>query len=555
MKRKIFVLDAFTHGHDAASRFIRKQGWKKGDCEIVFCGSHEKLLEHLSQGPGFGVVPIYNSIIFEVSRVTNEVSRLRNLGYDFSVVDKLELRVNHCLLAPAHVRGVKQLERVFSKEEALNQCGNFLRGIGITAEKRSDYSSTGSAAKFVSHTNQMFGAIAPKRAAKAYGLQVLAENIQDAKTNITTFELLENKAEVKPVTLGLVGHGRFGRALEVFAAGIGMNVIWSDPKKALGITNAEVVKKADVVIFALNIRKTPSVIRSIIRHTRKDQLLMDITSVKTNAVAAMLKGKAQVVATHPMFAPSVAFEGQTIVVCPERLTDPKWKTWVVNWLARTGMKVEWSSPFEHDTYMQGVQTNPHMANLINAVMIAEMGISVKKSLGFTSPFYRVMFSLMGRLLNHDADLYIDMLLENPVSLPTFQKRAKLEHQILRMIKRKDRDGLRGLFQKAAGHFGTEVIKEADELFQRLIAVTKTIYGRNSIILEFNKEFDQPLLGKKILGAFGRRGINLNGFNFAAIDDNRFQFCISFESSRSSDDVRLVLEEIESWDDVPIKVVS
>ncbi len=344
MKKRILVLDAFTNGHDAACEFIRRRGWKKGEYEIVFCGSHNNLLKQLSESPGFGVIPIHNSTKGEVKSVTDEVNRLRGLGYDFSVVDTLKLRVNHCLLVPKNITSIDQLERVFSKEEAIGQCGKFLDSIGITANKRSNCDSTGYAAKFVSGKTKAFGSISPKRAAKPYGLRVLAENIQDIQRNITTFQLLENKAEVKALTFGIIGHGKFGKALEKFATGIGLNVIWSDPKEKTGLKNSDVARKADVVAFALPIRKTPSVIRSVAKYLTEDKLAMDITSVKSPAVREMLKSKAQVIGFHPMFAPSLSFNDQTMVVCPARLKKPEWKTWVVNLLARTEMKIEWSNP-------------------------------------------------------------------------------------------------------------------------------------------------------------------------------------------------------------------
>jgi prephenate dehydrogenase len=75
---------------------------------------------------------------------------------------------------------------------------------------------------------------------------------------------------------------------------------------------------------------------------------MDVTSVKQPAVEAMLESKAQVVGLHPMFRPEVSFDGQTVVVCPARFTDPGWKTWVVNMLTATRAEIKWSTPAEHD---------------------------------------------------------------------------------------------------------------------------------------------------------------------------------------------------------------
>ena len=124
-----------------------------------------------------------------------------------------------------------------------------------------------------------------------------------------------------------------------------------------------------------------------------------------------------------------------------------------------------------------------------------------------------------------------------------------------MIRNKDQKSFEQLFVKAQEHFGPDVIKEANELFMRLIGVLNTLYGKNSVILEFTKTNDHPGLLERILQVFKRKQINLTGINSVFLDGKRLQFTISFEQSRSSDGVRRALEEIENWLDPKVKIIN
>ena len=459
MKRKILVLDAFTNGHEAALAFIKRQDWAIEECEIIFCGTHAKLLSQLSEGPSYAVIPVTNSIAGEVTEVTTVLSKLRDMGYELPVRDTLDLHINHYLLAPRHIHDPLDLEQVMTHEKAFQQCGLYLDTIGITHEQRARSTSTGNAAKAISKLGlgAKIGAIASRAAAEEYGLNILAAEIQDVADNKTTFLLLENESAVKSVTVGIIGiDGGFGRLLKGFFESLGCPVIGSDAKNPAGHNNAEVVERSDVVIFSVPIRDTPVVIRSLLPHIREDQLLMDVTSIKQPAVEAMLESPAQIVGLHPMFRPEVSFDGQTVVVCPARLISPYWKTWLVNVLSATRARLKWSTAVEHDAYMLMVQVIPHLGNLTHALMLTETKTSVAESLEFTSPFYRIMFSLMGRLVSQNPGLYASIVMENPESLTMLERRIEIEQRLAEMIRNQDQTAFERLFTQARDHFGPDV---------------------------------------------------------------------------------------------------
>lgn len=564
---QILILDSHTNGYEAARRFVRRNGWKLRDCEFILCGSHKNLLERLSQGAYYAVVPVHNSTKGTVSEVVDHLARLRQQGFQIEELARITFRIRHFLMVPSYLNSPQDVETVFSHHQALGQCSGYLDSIGVNAQKRSSkYPSTGASAKHVSQTVRRYknrnsfkiAAIAPKSAAKAYGLKILAEDVQDRNDNCTTFCLLRNEALVKPKTVGIIGMGKFGKALRTFFESIGCNVIWSDKNEADNmpnkLSNLEVVQKADVIMFAVSIKRTTETIRSLMRYVRPDQLVMDITSVKTNAVKAMMRGKGQVVGLHPMFAPSVAFEGQTIVSCAARLEDEEWKTWVQNMLVRTGCTIKWTDAKTHDTYMATVQSSPQSANLVNAILIMECRVNTSESLMFTSPFYKIMFSLMGRILNQNPTLYAGIFMENAQVPAMLRRRIRIERRLLKYVVEKNYSKFIHWVTQAARYFGRENIRAGNELFEQLLPAMNTFHGSNSVTIEYRTSDDHEGILEQLARVFRRRKVNLKGFHSSNATPGKIRFSVGFHVSKDSQRVRLALDEIEQWDNPRVTIV-
>eukprot|EP00546_Thalassionema_frauenfeldii_P013831 CAMPEP_0178927106 /NCGR_PEP_ID=MMETSP0786-20121207/18971_1 /TAXON_ID=186022 /ORGANISM="Thalassionema frauenfeldii, Strain CCMP 1798" /LENGTH=701 /DNA_ID=CAMNT_0020602437 /DNA_START=151 /DNA_END=2256 /DNA_ORIENTATION=- len=116
------------------------------------------------------------------------------LRYDLTIVAEHEFRVKHCLLVK---KGVKRedIKYAISHPQALAQCDNFLRGLGITPVPTYD---TAGSAKMIAEESSMppgctpenTAAIASDLAGKIYGLNCLDKGIEDDDTNFTRFLLL-----------------------------------------------------------------------------------------------------------------------------------------------------------------------------------------------------------------------------------------------------------------------------------------------------------------------------------------------------------------------------
>uniref|UniRef100_A0A0D9Z5P0 Arogenate dehydratase n=1 Tax=Oryza glumipatula TaxID=40148 RepID=A0A0D9Z5P0_9ORYZ len=188
------------------------------------------------------VLPLENSLGGSIHRNFDLLLRHR-----LHIVGEVRLAVRHCLLANPGVK-IENLKSAMSHPQALAQCEHTLTEFGI--EHREAVDDTAGAAKTVAEQNlQDTGAIASSLAAELYGLNVLAENIQDDKDNVTRFIMLAREPIIprtdKPFKTSIVfsleeGPGQLFKALGVFALReINLTKIESRPhkKRPLRITD------------------------------------------------------------------------------------------------------------------------------------------------------------------------------------------------------------------------------------------------------------------------------------------------------------------------------
>jgi chorismate mutase/prephenate dehydratase len=136
----------------------------------------------------FGLVPLENSTDGRIADTLDMFTRLPNL----KIRAEVRLRVHHCLLGRCQWG---QVRRVYSKAQALSQCRNWL-GKNLPQATLVDVASTARAAE-LARSEQFAAAVASKPAAEAYGLDVLAPNIEDQPHNVTRFAVIAEQAEAR----------------------------------------------------------------------------------------------------------------------------------------------------------------------------------------------------------------------------------------------------------------------------------------------------------------------------------------------------------------------
>jgi chorismate mutase/prephenate dehydratase len=137
----------------------------------------------------FGVVPLENS---QAGSINDTYDLL--LAYPLNIFSEVILRVSHCLMALPGQK-LADMTTIYSHPQALAQCAEFLGKLNV--EIMPTYDTAGSAKMIKEKKLKNCAAIASKRAADIYGLEILAPEIETNANNYTKFVTI-SKQKAKP---------------------------------------------------------------------------------------------------------------------------------------------------------------------------------------------------------------------------------------------------------------------------------------------------------------------------------------------------------------------
>jgi len=158
------------------------------------------------------VLPVENSLGGSIHRNYDLLLRHR-----LHIVGEVQLPVHHCLLALPGVRK-ECLTRVVSHPQALAQCEHTLTAMGLNVVREAFDDTAGAAEHVAANGLRDTAAIASSRAAELYGMEVLADGIQDDSGNVTRFVMLAREPIVprtdRPFKTSIVfAHDREGTSV------------------------------------------------------------------------------------------------------------------------------------------------------------------------------------------------------------------------------------------------------------------------------------------------------------------------------------------------------
>ena len=157
--------------------------------QILYFGRFDGVFRAVENGMcRYGILPIENSSAGSVTEVYDLMEK-----YNCKIVRSLKLKIEHCLLARPGVElsGVKE---VVAHEQALNQCGDFLKSSGV---KITVFDNTARAAQFVAESERTdIAAIASAGCADLYGLRILSNHVSNSDHNYTRFICISKNLEI-----------------------------------------------------------------------------------------------------------------------------------------------------------------------------------------------------------------------------------------------------------------------------------------------------------------------------------------------------------------------
>ena len=172
----------------------------------------------------YGVLPIENSTAGSVKKVYELM-----LSHSFNIVKSLRLKVDHNLLVKPGTK-LNDIKEIFSHEQAINQCSDFLSSLGNV--KITVCENTAVAAKKVADSaDSSIAALSSRSCAQLYGLENISPSVQNNDNNYTRFICISKEREIYPgadrLSLMMVIKNRPGelyRMLSCFNS-LGINMI------------------------------------------------------------------------------------------------------------------------------------------------------------------------------------------------------------------------------------------------------------------------------------------------------------------------------------------
>lgn len=212
--------------------------------------------------------------------------------------------------------------------------------------------------------------------------------------------------------IGIIGGtGGMGRLFADLFGGEGYTVHCAG--RTTGPDIPTMAKTCQVIIVSVPIGITVQIIEEVGPLMEEDALLMDLTSLKTEPVKAMLRASpAEVIGLHPLFGPGVdSIAGHIIGICPAR--TERWLDWTRDILKKHGAILVETTPERHDEMMALVQVLNHLNSITMGMIMKEWGVDLEEVEKFTTPIFTQKLAIIKELFTNNPRLYADIITLNP----------------------------------------------------------------------------------------------------------------------------------------------
>ena len=224
---------------------------------------------------------------------------------------------------------------------------------------------------------------------------------------------------------------------------------------------------AGLVLVSVPIHDTLTVVRSL-PPLPEDCLLVDLTSTKTEVMAAMLAAHpGPVLGLHPMFGPDVdSLAKQVVAAVPGR--DPEASVWLLDQIRLWGARVHEIGAEDHDALMGLIQAQRHFSTFAYGWHLAHEDHDLTELLALSSPIYRLELVMVGRLFAQDADLYYDIITASPASVALLERYHDRFDECLDLLRRGEREEFVARFAEIGAWFGGHA--------ERFLTESRTLLG-------------------------------------------------------------------------------
>jgi len=282
------------------------------------------------------------------------------------------------------------------------------------------------------------------------------------------------------------GAGNFGSWYARFFKQKGLRVIITARRKAhaeqvaaeLGVEwttdNKRAAAQGDVVIASVPAESAPAAIREIAPAVKPGALLVDFSSVKTAACAALEEfksSKIELASVHPMHGPRIAALRNVPVAFIPVKPGEKY-SWLKRVFSSEGADVVETTCAEHDRAVSIVQGLTHFVCIAAARAIRKLGLTVDRLAAFSTPNHELLEACIARVVLQDPRLYAGLQVENPLNREARAAFAKAVAEVAASADAGDVPALERKISEAAQVFtkrsGEMMLRRSDAAVQEIL---------------------------------------------------------------------------------------
>ena len=202
----------------------------------------------------------------------------------------------------------------------------------------------------------------------------------------------------------------------------------------------------DILINAVSLENTKKVFEEVVPFLPQECIISDITSVKNGLLDYYKTCGKRFVSTHPMFGPTFAniknLKDEHAIIIKE--SDEEGKNFFREFYSSLHLNIHEYTFQEHDETIAYSLSIPFSSTLVFGSCMRE-----QKAPGTT---FRKHFEIAKGLMSENDYLLAEILL-NPYSLEQIEKINQSLHDLLIMIRNRDKEGLKAFFGKVRNNIG------------------------------------------------------------------------------------------------------
>jgi prephenate dehydrogenase len=222
-------------------------------------------------------------------------------------------------------------------------------------------------------------------------------------------------------------------------------------------SNSDAVRGADVVVVAVPMGTTAAVVREVSPDLKRGSIVVEMTSVKGDALAELRtickSSGATLLSIHPMFGPLSKEKNFKMCVVGGRKDEAAAR------LFFPGARTILLGPKEHDRLMAYTLSLVHLLNLAFAsAVVRSMGLDQFKIIA--TPLASAQLNLSQAVLSQDPDLFSRIQTENPFVVEVLSSVISQLEGFRGLAERNDTSKFEEVFTATAGSFSRAALDEA-----------------------------------------------------------------------------------------------